>query len=274
VDAASTPLGLSIPQRPYPKVARGSQPWALGRNPFGIHRAILPKTRWRNSRVAPHDVFGYVPTVLTLSLPIVAGESPDTRSLLQEARAGDAEAFGELCLVHETPLLRQAMTLCGNAALAEDLAQDTLVEAWKSLRRYNGRCQFFTWLCAILLNRHRNSLRSGRSRPQAATGGGEQDELQASLGNLPDHACAPDESAQLREQAAALRACIQALPAKQQQVVYLRFYAGDSLEGIAAALGCPLGTVKSRLFHALDRLREMNLAAAEPGGRSQKTGSL
>ena len=55
-----------------------------------------------------------------------------------------------------------------------------------------------------------------------------------------------------------MRACIQLLPAKQQQVVYLRFFADDSLEGIAVALGCSVGTVKSRLFHALDKLRGMN----------------
>ena len=46
-------------------------------------------------------------------------------------------------------------------------------------------------------------------------------------------------------------------PRKHQQVVYLRFYADDSLEGIAAALGCSVGTVKSRLFNALEKLRRM-----------------
>ena len=84
--------------------------------------------------------------------------------MLAQALAGDAEAFGELCRAYETRLVRQAMTLCGDAVLAEELAQDTLVEAWKCLRRYNGRCQFFTWLCAILLNRYRNTVRQRRSR--------------------------------------------------------------------------------------------------------------
>jgi len=60
-----------------------------------------------------------------------------------------------------------------------------------------------------------------------------------------------------------VRACIQTLPAKHQQVIYLRFYADDSLEGIAAVLGCSVGTVKSRLFHALEKLRAMN--ALKPG---------
>ena len=65
-----------------------------------------------------------------------------------------------------------------------------------------------------------------------------------------------------RKQAVLVRECVQALPAKQQQVIYLRFYVDDSLEGIAAALGCSVGTVKSRLFHALDKLRKMNAFSA------------
>ena len=55
-----------------------------------------------------------------------------------------------------------------------------------------------------------------------------------------------------------LRRCLARLPEKQRQVVYLRFYVEDSLDGIAAALGCSVGTIKSRLFKALDRLTRMN----------------
>jgi len=101
--------------------------------------------------------------VFSLTPTFVETEAYDARILLDKAQAGDAEAFCEVCRVYETRLLRQAMALCGDPALAEDLAQDTLVEAWKCLRRYNGRCQFFTWLCAILLNRYRNTAR--RKRP-------------------------------------------------------------------------------------------------------------
>ncbi len=222
----------------------------------------------------PPGVFGYITTVFTLNPAFVEREFPDTQSLLRDAQAGDAEAFGELCEVYETPLLRHAMTLCGSATLAEDLAQDTLVEAWRCLRRYNGRCQFFTWLCAILLNRFRNTLRAGRRLPLAAPGRRDQDEIQEGLKNLPDRGCQPDESAQLREQAAALRACIQALPPKHRQVIYLRFYVDDSLEAIAAALDCPPGTVKSRLYQALEKLRRMNLLAAEKSGLKQKADDL
>jgi RNA polymerase sigma-70 factor (ECF subfamily) len=188
--------------------------------------------------------------VFSSTLTLVAIEAPDSRNLLDRARAGDAGAFCELCRVHETRLLRQATALCGNSTLAEDLAQDTLVEAWKSLHRYNGKCQFFTWLCAILLNRYRNTLRFQRARPQAATDNERADTA--------DPANAPDVAIETREEAALLRKCIESLPPRHQQVIYLRFYAEDSLEGIAAALGCSVGTVKSRLFHALEKLRKMN----------------
>ena len=189
---------------------------------------------------------------------IVIAETPDLRSDLDRAAAGDADAFGEICRAHETRLLRQALTLCGNASLAEDLAQDTFVEAWKCLRRYNGRCQFFTWLCAILLNRYRNSVRKKRPMPLSSLARRDQDEFQNRLDQVTDCDSQPDQAAQLREQAALVLACIQALPTKHQQVIYLRFYVDDSFEGIAAALGCSVGTVKSRIFRALDKLRAMN----------------
>jgi RNA polymerase sigma-70 factor (ECF subfamily) len=217
--------------------------------------------------------FSYNQNVVSLNPTFVEIEAPETLSLLDQARAGDAEAFGEICRVHGTPLLRQAVALCGNLTLAEDLAQDTLVEAWKGLHRYNGRCQFFTWLCAILLNRYRNVLRGNRLRPASASGVREQDEFEKQT-NLPDHAALPDQAIELREQAVLVRQCVQALPAKHQQVIYLRFYVDNSLEGIAAALGCSVGTVKSRLFHALDKLRKMNAFSTQRSDFTKKGGML
>ncbi len=197
--------------------------------------------------------------------------APDTGTLLELARAGGAEAFGELYRAHATPLLRRAFTLCGDGVLAEELAQDTLVEAWKGLRRYRGRCAFFTWLCAILLNRWRNRLRRDRWWPVSRLAGGDGNESSDAVERLSDSGAWPDEAADARERAALVRRCIDALPAKQQQVIFLRFYVDDSLEGIAAALGCSVGTVKSRLFHALDRLRRMRTLTGQLADRNQQT---
>jgi RNA polymerase sigma-70 factor (ECF subfamily) len=210
--------------------------------------------------------------MISLNPALVQTTLADGGGLLAQARAGDAEAFGELCRVYETRLVRQAMVLCGDAVLAEELAQDTLVEAWRCLRRYNGRCQFFTWLCAILLNRYRTTLRSKRTVSLAALAEPEHDEHTDGFSHLASHEAAPDQAAGDRDEAALLQKCIAALPAKHQQVIHLRYYLEDSLEGIAAALGCSVGTVKSRLFHALEKLRATNALRHQrlstPGGRA------
>jgi RNA polymerase sigma-70 factor (ECF subfamily) len=177
--------------------------------------------------------------------------------LLGQARRGDADAFCELCRPLETRLLCQAMTLCGNPDIAEDLAQDTLVEAWKCLHRFNGRCQFFTWLCAILLNRHRALVRRSRWRFLIRVEKPASSDAPDSILEFTDKEPRPDQALELREQAALVRKCVLTLPKKHQQVIYLRFYVDDSLESIAAALNCSVGTVKSRLFHALEKLRHM-----------------
>jgi RNA polymerase sigma-70 factor (ECF subfamily) len=174
-------------------------------------------------------------------------------TLLDLARAGDTEAYGELCRAFETRLLRQGLTLCGNESLAEELAQDSLVEGWKSLHRYNGKCQFFTWLCAIMLNRYRNVLRRRRSAPFHITAA---EDIESVTQKVADPGSAPDSEAQLRERALLIMQSIRTLPQKYQEIIYLRFYVDNSLEGIAQALGCSVGTVKSRLFRALDKLRE------------------
>jgi RNA polymerase sigma-70 factor (ECF subfamily) len=177
--------------------------------------------------------------------------------LLARAQRGEERAFGQLCQAFEPRLLRQAILLCGNDSLAEDLAQETLIEAWKCLDRFNGRCQFFTWLCAILHHRHRSALRRKWLLSFLGLENPREWETQEMAQQPIDDEPWPDRAAESREQAALVRRCVQCLPPKQQQVVFLRFFVDDSLEGIAVALRCSVGTVKSRLFHALEKLRTM-----------------
>jgi RNA polymerase sigma-70 factor (ECF subfamily) len=180
------------------------------------------------------------------------------KPLLSLARAGDAEAYGELCRSLESALLRQALRLCGDATLAEDLAQETLLEGWRCLRRYNGQCQLLTWLCAILLNRYRNTRRAKWPLLFSVLTTEREAETGLALSGPGDtRQIQPDQAAAQSEQAALVRRCVQALPRKHRQVIFLRFYVDDSLEGIAAAVGCSVGTVKSRLFHAFEKLRRM-----------------
>jgi RNA polymerase sigma-70 factor, ECF subfamily len=191
-----------------------------------------------------------------MAVPVQFEIAPD-KEVLESARAGDPGAFCELCRMHEAGLLRQALRLCGNLSTAEDLAQESLVEAWKSLNRYNGRCEFSTWLCAILLNRYRHSLRRKRPFLFSFVQREGEDDLSNPEDRVVDDEARPDRRLEGAERAEIVRRCLQRLPAKQQQVVFMRFYVDESLSAIAAALDCSVGTVKSRLFHALERLRMM-----------------
>jgi len=183
---------------------------------------------------------------------------PEPLDLLEHARRGDESSFNALCRLYENRLVRQAIVLCGDETLARDLAQDAMFEAWKSVARYNGECRFFTWLCSILIHCHRRTLRRKRPVPFSWLLPFDRERAEAGLAGGADWKGTPAELAQDVERAAILRRCLEKLPEKQRRVLYLRFYVDDSLDGIAAALGCPVGTVKSRLVNALDRLTRMS----------------
>ncbi len=181
----------------------------------------------------------------------VNAHEDDERELIGRAQAGEATAFERLAGQHAAPLWRCALALGKDSHWAEDLVQETLIEAWRSLARFDGRCRFSTWLYGIL--RHR--FLKGRRRQNAAR-------LCApdALGQARCTAWSPDQSAEASEDAQRVRRAVASLPEEHRLVVELRFFAGATLDEIAAALGCPLGTVKSRLHHGLEKLRQMNLA--------------
>lgn len=183
--------------------------------------------------------------------------------LLRQARTGDADAFCTLAAAHEPRLFQQAVALCRNAATAEDLAAETLIEAWKSIGRFDGSCRFSTWLYAILLHRYQKSVRRQRSRPVPLSSlpVAEAEAREQLLENLTDAQPLPASAASQADSEAQLRDAVDALPEKHRQVVLLRFFQEASLPEIAAALGISVGTVKSRLHHALEKLRRMKSLA-------------
>jgi RNA polymerase sigma-70 factor (ECF subfamily) len=195
-------------------------------------------------------------------------ELSDTRESFSRARAGDAEAFCSLIEPLQTRLLRQATALSGDLSLAEDLISETLVEAWKSFARYNETCRLSTWLYAILLHRWQKSLRRARSRPVSFAGfsGIDADALHEQQENIPSPEASPAETAARKETFLQLRQCVERLPEKHRHVILLRFFEDASLPDIAVVLNCSVGTVKSRLHHALEKLREMKLNLLELKG--------
>ena len=188
-------------------------------------------------------------------------ERPASRELLARACAGDADAFCRLAEPLQARLLRQAVALAGDVSAAEDLVSETLVEAWRSLPRYNQTCRLSTWLYAILLHRCRKSVRRARRRPisLAWLPFFETRELDEQRANLSSPELSPVEKLLQDETSARLQKCLEQLPDKHRQIILLRFFEDASLPDMAAVLGCSVGTVKSRLHHALEKLRKMKM---------------
>jgi RNA polymerase sigma-70 factor, ECF subfamily len=178
--------------------------------------------------------------------------------LLALARGGDSQAFSQLVQPLEERLYRQAFVICHNEAIAEELAQETLIAAWKGIRRFDGNCQLFTWLYAILIRLHRKRLRTlsrkpllfwglfqwNHQHPEAAPD--REESLEAN----------PASKAEEAEKQSEIQATIDSLPKKHQEIIRLRFYASASLQEIPTMTECSIGTVKSRLHYALENLRQ------------------
>jgi RNA polymerase sigma-70 factor, ECF subfamily len=189
-------------------------------------------------------------------------------TLIRQAQAGDTAAFQRLAEQQAPPLLRSAFVFCRDHQQAEDLAQETLVEAYRSLDRFDGRCRFSTWLFGILRHRFLKLVRrQPTGRETAIT------TEQAEQAPLQDRR-SPVTQLEQKEEAVLVRQAVAALPEEHREVVELRFFADISLPEIAVVLNVPLGTVKSRLHYGLEKLRQQNLLMnllGQPGESSTRT---
>lgn len=160
--------------------------------------------------------------------------------LVKAAQGGDRQAFGHLVEHFQDRLVRAACGLVRDAGVAEDIAQETFVRAYLGLGRFRGDSAFYTWLFGILLNVYRRFLR--RSRRDRTTG---------LTGVEPvDGAPSPSRRAAVGEELGRALRAIEHLPRRLREVMVLRHVEGMSYEQIAAAAGCRIGTVRSRLHRA------------------------
>jgi len=144
---------------------------------------------------------------------------------------------------------RTAYLVVGNAAEAEDAAQDGFVKAYRALHRFRSGEPFRPWLLKIVANEARNRRRAS-TRRDALT-------LRAAAESSSGEAAPSPEAALLdRERRESLVAAVDALPEPQRLVISCRYFLDLSEDETAAVLGVRRGTVKSRTARALDRLRE------------------
>jgi RNA polymerase sigma-70 factor (ECF subfamily) len=169
-----------------------------------------------------------------------------TRVVVEDDRA----AFGELVLDHQSAVrafLRQLTS--GDAAWADDLAQETFVIAYKTLARFRGDSAFSSWLLGIAHNQFRNAHRRQREFPQDT------------LPEEPDqHEPSPADSTALRQD---LGAAMAQLSTDEQTALHVCYQQGLSHSEAAVVLGWPIGTVKTHLARSKEKLRQL-LAAWNP----------
>jgi RNA polymerase sigma-70 factor (ECF subfamily) len=158
--------------------------------------------------------------------------------LVSELARGDEAALRELLTRYERPLSHFIFRHTGGRDV-EDLYQETWIRVVQHARRFDPAKRFSTWMFQIALNLCRDWHRRARADPDSAAG------ATASV-NL-----------ERREAALDAAALLAALPEPQREVIILRYYHDLSEEETAAVLGCPKGTVKSRLHNALARLTAM-----------------
>lgn len=168
--------------------------------------------------------------------------------LVERSRAGDGHAFEELVRLHSDIAFRSAYLAVGNAADAEEVAQEAFIKAFRGLPGFRAGSPFRPWLLRIVANEASNRRRSAGRRLHLET-------RIAREALADDAASSPDAVLEAAESRRRLQDAINRLGEEDRVVINHRFLLGLSVGETATLLECPEGTVKSRLSRALGRLR-------------------
>ena len=176
---------------------------------------------------------------------------------MASAQGGDEGAFEALYDRHGGAAYSLAYRIVGTRAAAEDATQDAFLSIWRSQRHYRAeRGSVRSWILRIVRNQTIDSLRRSRVHDRRRASGEAIEETEPTPKRT-------DAEVLRRDEARAIRAALERLPAQQVRVIELAYFGGYTHTEIAEMLDTPLGTVKGRMRLGLDKLRT-ELAAA-PG---------
>lgn len=181
-------------------------------------------------------------------------DARDDQQLVAAINRGDADAFEALYHRHRDYALKLAMRFCGERSLALDAVQDAFIYVYKKFPGFTLTAKFTTFLYPVIKHNALSAKQKARRAQGQAAGSGDggADALAgradpAAADPVRDHADAPGEG---------VARLVATLPDAQREVLMLRFVDGLPLEDIASALDIPLGTVKTRIHHAVRKLRD------------------
>ena len=184
----------------------------------------------------------------------------EDNDLIARSQAGDLDAYNWLVLKYQRSVYNLALRMLGEPSLAEDIAQDTFLSAWRHIRRFRGG-NFSAWVLRIATNACYDQIRRHQRHPAGS--------LEAVIGEdeappeFPDAEELPEDQAIRHELARAIVAGLQHVPPDQRSTLILVDIQGRSYDEVAEVLDVPIGTVKSRLSRGRAQLRAYFLRRPE-----------
>jgi RNA polymerase sigma-70 factor, ECF subfamily len=186
--------------------------------------------------------------------------------LVARTMTGDADSFNQLILRWERPIYALAYRTIGREEEARDIVQDTFLRAYRALPGFRGQAKFSSWLYRIALNLCRDWIRRQRRTPTVqAPEGVELADLASEQGPIESI----EDLVARREMSRAVAEAMTQLPEEQRTAIILKEYHGLTFQEIADLQGCPLSTVKTRLYQGLSVLRRY----LEPTGATKEKAS-
>jgi len=188
------------------------------------------------------------------------GDREVDQLLVERAQRGDKRAFELLVVKYQRKLGRLLSRLVRDPAEVEDVTQEAFIKAYRALPSFRGESAFYTWLYRIGINTAKNYLVAmGRRAPTSTGFDHEEAENFEDAEQLRDNAT-PENELIGKQIAATVNRAMEQLPEDLRTAITLREIDGLSYEEIAAAMNCPIGTVRSRIF----RVREAIAAELRP----------
>jgi RNA polymerase sigma-70 factor (ECF subfamily) len=172
--------------------------------------------------------------------------------LVSRSKGGDLDSFNQLVLRWERPIYALAYRVIGREEDARDVCQETFLRAFRALPGFKGQAKFSSWIYRIALNLCRDWIRRQRRAPVVQMGD-EADPLELAVESGPSESI--EELVARRQLSAVVEEAMTLLPDEQRTAIILKEYHGMTFQEIADLQGCPLSTVKTRLYQGLSVLR-------------------
>jgi RNA polymerase sigma-70 factor, ECF subfamily len=194
-------------------------------------------------------------------------------SLVRRVQRGDKGAFDALVLKYQHKVVKLVMRYVRNPAEAEDVAQEAFIKAYRALPQFRGDSAFYTWLYRIAINTAKNAVVSrDRSPVEYDLDAQNSDDSYDMQSRLKDSET-PEGLVLTEEIRGTVNSAIDALPEDLRTAIVLRELEGLSYEEIAESMGCPVGTVRSRIFRAREAIDRRLREVFEGGlGRAEELG--